>query len=144
EITAQIREMVDKGILSQDEADAIRPAMILGFTDSKWGRMIKEGLAYLREYEFSAMFTPLEAGVGEMKDEKILMNGVIDLMRMEDDALTIVDFKTDSILTGDEREAAQKHRTQLEIYAKAAEKIFCLPVKEKVVFFLKTGEGYAL
>jgi len=90
------------------------------------------------------MFTPLEAGVGKMENEKILMNGVIDLLLLEEDSLTIVDFKTDSILPGGEREAAQKHLTQLEIYAKAAEKIFCLPVKEKIVFFLKTGEGYAL
>jgi len=143
-IKAGIKDMIERGISTDDEAKAIRPDMILGFTGSKWGRMIAGGCSYLREYEFSAMFTPLEAGVGKMENEKILMNGVIDLLLLEEDSLTIVDFKTDSILPGGEREAAQKHLTQLEIYAKAAEKIFCLPVKEKIVFFLKTGEGYAL
>lgn len=69
------------------------------------------------------------------------MNGIIDLLLVEDDGLTVIDFKTDRIAPGSEPEAVARHRLQVEIYAKAAEKIFGLPVREKLVFFLRTGVG---
>jgi ATP-dependent helicase/nuclease subunit A len=129
--------------MSRQEADAVDPQMILSFLRSPWGKKAMSSRA-VREYEFAALFSPAELRLGDDTEQEILMNGVIDLLIFEDDGLTIVDFKTDSILPGSEEKAAERHRLQLEIYASAAEKIFCLPVREKIVFFLKTGAGAAL
>ena len=130
-------------MLTEEEARAVNANMILGFTQSPWGRRMAAA-EVIREYEFSALFTPQELELGPYEDEQILMNGIIDMMLVEQDGLTILDFKTDRIEPGGEEEAVQKHKLQVEIYARAAEKIFGRPVKEKLVFFLRTGKGQLL
>lgn len=143
QVKAQLERMCGDGLMSREEADAVDPQMILSFLRSPWGKKAMSSRA-VREYEFAALFSPAELRLGDDTEQEILMNGIIDLLIFEDDGLTIVDFKTDSILPGSEEKAAERHRLQLEIYASAAEKIFCLPVREKIVFFLKTGAGAAL
>ena len=73
--------------------------------------------------------------------EDILLNGAIDLLLFEADGLTVVDFKTDRVAPGGETEQAGTHALQLALYARAAEEIFGLPVKEKWVWFLRPGRG---
>ena len=143
-ICGQIDAMHGQGILNDAEAAAVAPEMILRFMESPWGGKLADGVQVIREYEFSALFTPHELEIGPWEDEQILMNGMIDMLLIEPDGLTIIDFKTDRIAAGMEAEAVEKHRLQVEIYAKAAEKIFERPVKEKLVFFLRTGKGQLL
>ena len=57
------------------------------------------------------------------------------------EGLTVIDFKSDRIAPGTEAQAALRHKLQVDIYAQAAQKIFGLPVREKLVFFLRTGLG---
>ncbi|MEA4920699.1 MAG: UvrD-helicase domain-containing protein [Clostridiaceae bacterium] len=141
EIRRQIESMTDKGLMTMEEADTLDMGMILGFAEGQWGKRASKCERLLREYEFSAMLTPKEIGVGDMDDEEILMNGIIDLMLFEDGGITIIDFKSDSVISGHEAEAAVRHKLQLDIYAMAAQKIFKMPVKEKIVFLLKSAVG---
>ncbi len=142
-VRRQLEALVSDDLLTQEEAQAIDTSMILGFTRSRWGQGLRTH-RYEREYEFSALFSPAELRLGKSDEREILMNGVIDLLLFGPDGLTILDFKTDSINSGEESRAAERHRLQVEIYAAAAERIFGKPVKEKVVFFLNTGEGATL
>ncbi|MBR5284992.1 MAG: helicase-exonuclease AddAB subunit AddA [Clostridia bacterium] len=142
-IRAQAASLHLQKVLTEEEARAVNANMILGFTQSPWGRRMAAA-EVIREYEFSALFTPQELELGPYEDEQILMNGIIDMMLVEQDGLTILDFKTDRIEPGGEEEAVQKHKLQVEIYARATEKIFGRPVKEKLVFFLRTGKGQLL
>ena len=63
------------------------------------------------------------------------------LLLVEEEGLTVIDFKSDRIAPGTEAQAALRHKLQVDIYAQAAQKIFGLPVREKLVFFLRTGRG---
>ena len=139
-VREQAAMLCGQGVLTEEERDAIRADMILGFTQSPWGQRLQQA-EVIREYEFSALFSPKELELGSYEDEQILMNGIIDMLLIEEKGLTILDFKTDRIGLGGEEEAVQKHRLQVEIYARAAEKIFGRPVREKLVFFLRTGKG---
>ena len=98
----------------------------------------------LREYEFGALFSPRELLGSGREEESILMNGTIDLLLFEGDGLCIVDFKTDRVRAGQEAGASLRHRMQLDIYASAAEKIFGLPVRERIVYYLATGCAFPL
>ena len=49
-----------------------------------------------------------------------------------------MDFKTDRIKPGQEREAGEKYRPQLDAYADALSRIFALPVTEKLLYFFAT------
>ena len=95
----------------------------------------------LREYEFSVLLDAAELLQDGPAGEDILLNGAIDLLLFEADGLTVVDFKTDRVAPGGETEQAGTHALQLALYARAAEEIFGLPVKEKWVWFLRPGRG---
>ncbi len=69
-----------------------------------------------------------------LKDEKIVVQGAVDLMFMEDDGIVIVDFKTDRV--NDERRLIESYCQQLRIYADACSKITGLKVKEKIIYSL--------
>lgn len=142
-IKETVERMASSGIMSQEEAAAADAVMMASFGASRWGRESADKEIF-REYEFSALMTPAELGLNGGEDEHILMNGVIDLLMMDKDGITVIDFKTDNIKTGTEGRAALRHKLQLDIYALAAQKIFERPVKEKVVFFLRTGRGAVL
>ncbi|MBR5903414.1 MAG: UvrD-helicase domain-containing protein [Clostridia bacterium] len=122
-----------------EDCQQVDAKMAEGFLHSALGRQAAGADRCLREYQFSVLLTPQELGLGEMEDEYILLNGSIDMMLIDDDKITIADFKSDSVKAGSETLAAEKHRDQLELYAMAASKIFELPVVKKSVFFLKTA-----
>ena len=97
-----------------------------------------------REYTFSVLLPPSDLGKGCLPGEKILVSGSVDLLFFEEKGAVIVDFKTDSVKKGFEKQAAERHRPQLEVYEKAVREIFETPVIQKTVFFLKTGVGAEL
>ena len=74
----------------------------------------------------------------------MLLNGAMDLLMETEDGLIIVDFKTDRVTEETAHAQAQHHALQLSLYAMAAEEIFCKPVKETWVWFLRLGEGIEL
>ena len=122
-----------------EECDADDALMMAQFMSSALGRQAISARECLREYQFSVLLTPRELGLGDIDDEFILLNGSIDMLLFTENGIIIADFKTDSVKPGFEDQAAQKHRPQLAIYEKAAQKIFEQPVIKKSVFFLKTG-----
>ena len=123
-----------------EEALQIDPQAIARFAASPLGRRAGQAQC-LREYQFSALFTPKELGVGQGEEEEILMNGIIDLLLLEEDGAWVVDFKSDAVAPGKERFQAKRYEKQLDIYAKAVEKIMEVPVRGRTVYFLATGAG---
>lgn len=66
-----------------------------------------------------------------------LQRGVIDLVFREEDGWIIVDYKSDRIAKhADIREAAQRHASQLNAYAKAWEKAIGEKVIDAIVYFV--------
>jgi ATP-dependent helicase/nuclease subunit A len=115
--------------------------MVYGFADSYAGQRMREAERVLREYQFGVFFTPEELLQSGGAEDRILMNGAIDMLLFAPDGMRVIDFKSDAVPAGEEKKQAEKHRLQLEIYARAAEKIFELPVREKIVHFLRTGKS---
>ena len=127
--------------------DELDVKMVCDFANSVWGQRVLSAQEVMHEYRFGLLFTPKELhieGLEDCDDEHILVNGSIDLLIDEGESLTIVDYKTDSVKPGSEKEGAEVHRTQLELYKNAAKQIFNKPVSELTVFFLKTGVGVKL
>ena len=93
----------------------------------------------MREYQFSALFSPRELGLGEEEEEEILMNGVMDLVIKTPEGAIILDFKSDRVNPGEEEVHAARYAPQLDIYARAYEKVWQQPVLKKVIYFLSSG-----
>ena len=140
-VLAQADLLEARGHLSSEERGLVWPEPIAAFACSELGRRTQCVSRVLREYEFSVLLDAADLLEDGPAGEEILLNGAIDLLLFEADGLTIIDFKTDRVQPGREGEKAGEHALQLALYARAAEALFGLPVRERWVWFLRTGTG---
>ncbi|MBQ2769614.1 MAG: helicase-exonuclease AddAB subunit AddA [Clostridia bacterium] len=137
----EVREILDRcireGSLDAQAAERIPLAKVADFTQgSLWARMmasprLEQELPFHQMLPAGAFFPEAEEG------ETIALQGVIDCCFMEDGAWVLLDYKTDRIPRGTSPAAvAEKHRTQLSLYARALEQLTGIPVKERLIVLL--------
>lgn len=66
--------------------------------------------------------------------EPVLVQGIMDAFFVEDDALVLMDYKTDYVQHDAKEELTKKYRTQLLYYKRALEQLYGLPVKEMRIY----------
>lgn len=136
-------KLVDAGYLTEAQRAMLNLPQILAFLQSPLAAETVTATEVLREYEFAALIEAdriLHNGV----QDKVLLNGAMDLLIRREDGLVIVDFKTDRVTEDTMQMKAQHHALQLSLYAMAAEEIFRQPVCETWVWFLRLGKGIQL
>jgi ATP-dependent helicase/nuclease subunit A len=69
---------------------------------------------------------------------KVMVQGVIDLVIIDDDGVSIIDFKTNNVTNDDS--LIEKYRLQLQIYSIAFEKATKLKVNNKFLYSFKMGK----
>ena len=129
--------------LSEEENRLIRTTDVVTFLQSGAAyRMMKaDGFGKLyREQPFVISVPATEINLDLPKDEKtltmlkkerVLIQGIIDVYFEEDDALVLLDYKTDS---KPEEELIKRYRPQLAYYAKALGMLERKPVKEILIY----------
>ncbi|MCM1247402.1 MAG: helicase-exonuclease AddAB subunit AddA [Lachnoclostridium sp.] len=65
-------------------------------------------------------------------DEKVLIQGIIDVFFVEDGQLVLLDYKTDAVASMEELK--NRYEVQLDYYEEALRKLQQLPVKEKLLY----------
>ena len=122
------------GFLSPPEAEAFLKAGIElaeRFLRSPLGKIARG--AALRESEF--VFRSM---VKDKAGNDLFINGTIDLLFADEQAVHVVDFKTDS------REEPLDHTVQLACYAHAVTALFAAPLKKDCrvwLYYLRTGHA---
>jgi ATP-dependent helicase/nuclease subunit A len=96
-----------------------------------WRRALASGQV-LSEVPFA-----IERGGGE---PPVYLEGVIDLAFREADGWVVVDYKTDKGDDPDFQLRREAYREQLRIYSSAWERLVGEPVKERRVWFVRTGD----
>lgn len=128
--------------LTDEEIARFSWKRIVDFFESGIGLRMRQAKKVYREKPFTMevpagqLFSHLSSGCGDT----VLVQGVIDCYFEEEDGIVILDYKTDYVLPGQERSAAEKYRTQLELYKRAVEAELGERVKETMICFLQTGE----
>ena len=128
--------MTEIGCLTQQQADCLDPETIARFFDSDLGTKLRSGAQHLREFKFSilddgANYDPALAG------EKVLLQGVVDCALLEEDGITVIDFKTDNVTEGYLAEIVERYRPQVQTYGEALESIYEKPVKASYLYFFR-------
>ncbi len=132
-----IESLVSDGVLSQKEADLIRPEKVVNFYSSEIGKRIIASHRVFREQAFEVEIPVCDAYPEiNVSEENILLQGVIDCFFEEDGELVLVDYKTDRY--ADISEIHEKYDRQLELYKYALEKITKKKVKEKIIYLFST------
>ena len=124
--------LCDSGFLTEEQGAVIDYKSILQFFSSELGQWLLQH-EIKREFKFSIMVKTSDLGVAA-EEEQILLQGVIDCFVIEEDGLTILDFKTDR------KPKPENYVSQLGAYEKALSRIYQMPVKQKILYFFATGE----
>ncbi|WP_438446217.1 UvrD-helicase domain-containing protein [Gorillibacterium sp. sgz5001074] len=126
-------------ILTAAEREAIDPAVIAAFFRTELGRRLAASRKVQRELPFSFglragdVYPDCEASAAE---ETLLIQGVIDcLFEDPEGRLVLLDYKTDRVGALDDEALADRYRIQLELYARAIERIWKRRVDEKAVYY---------
>ena len=140
-----ITEMADSGYMTEEEASVIDTRKFIAFYKSSICRrmcMAQENGTLKREQPFiiGLKAEELYNMPGNMGEETILMQGIIDAFFEEDGEIVLVDYKTDFVKRGSSSELADKYSQQLGYYARALSNITGKKVKEKVIYSFALGE----
>lgn len=140
EIEALLRRLEEQLILTPEQRQVVQSSELAAFCRSElYGRASRAGRVW-REWPFSAGIPAQEAHPGAPADsltgETVLIQGILDCLFDDDGALVLVDYKTDTVFDGDWDAAAEKHRFQMEMYARAIERIMGRVVAEGHIYFI--------
>ena len=120
--------------LSAEERDLLRPANVVEFllTDYAY-RMMKADQAgkLFREQPFVFSLPASRLDPSFPEEERVLIQGVIDVYFEEDGELVLLDYKTDHLAP---EELMKKYHVQLDYYTEALEKLEGKHVKEAVLY----------
>lgn len=135
EIETELERLYEWQYITEREYNSIDREKLQSFFKSDIFNRIKNASAVNREMRFltevraSSIKPELE---NNDLDEKIIIQGAVDVCFVEPDGVVILDFKTDRVK--DEESLVKAYGEQLNIYALAAEKIFSKPVKQKIIY----------
>ena len=125
--------------MSESELSLIDREAIGRFFRSPLGALLIGSKNVLREFKFSILVHADEFD-SLLTEDKVLLQGVVDCAILEEDGITVIDFKTDSVTEESVMAAAENYRLQVTAYADALSRIFELPVKRAVLYFLRIGK----
>lgn len=135
DVDAELERLYEWQFISEAQYRAADRAAISKFFESNLYSRILKTTELHREMRF---LTEIPAGrlydslPGIIENEAVVVQGAVDLCFKEDDGIVIVDFKTDRVASPEL--LADTYREQLIYYAAACEKIFGMPVKEKLLY----------
>jgi ATP-dependent helicase/nuclease subunit A len=123
-IERQIAELVDRKLLSAQDAGLVDRAAVLWLLESEVGKLIRAGHARLmREVPFALMRPAQDSPPSEDASDQIMIRGRIDLLVPTESGLAIVDYKTDRVSEPELEQRAQAYGRQMQLYAEAIRKV---------------------
>jgi ATP-dependent helicase/nuclease subunit A len=131
ELKEQIKFLINNNTLPIDTLELVELEKILRAILAV-AELLKGAKEVKREQQFM-MYVPYNEVFKDSEiSDKILIQGVIDLIVIKDDEVIIVDYKTSRIK--DSKKLAEKYRVQLELYKKAYELATGRKVSKKLIY----------
>ena len=141
DIQNMILNLVEKEIITKNEADAIDVNLIYQYTKSQLFEELRQAKEVHKEQPFYINI-PAKDVVSEAENSKknILVQGIIDLYYIDkNDNLILIDFKTDYISQepNAKEKILDKYKVQLEIYKTALEQALGRKVNKTALCLVK-------
>ena len=132
DVKAEISRLVSKGYLTAEQGRAVPVEKVERFFAGSLYQRLKKADRLLREVRFTIEVpakTLFDTGLSpDSEDEFVVVQGIADCVIVENGSLTVVDYKTDYVKTGEE--LIERYREQLGFYATALEQTLGMPVHE--------------
>ncbi len=136
-LSEQTSAMIERGILGKEEVEKVNLSRMEKAILTADLRSLSEGYSLYFEKEFLTEIEAREIFPQIESREKVLLQGIIDLLAIKGDKAKIVDYKYSKL---DSDGLAKKYSKQLELYAYAVKKALDKEVEEKIIVNLFTGE----
>lgn len=143
DVQNEIARLVRENYISREQAELVDCEKIAAFFRQDIGKKLCTGVKCLREFKFSI----LDDGINympELSGEQVLLQGVVDCALLEEDGITILDFKSDRVTTENAASTAERYRNQIETYAEALSRIYEMPIKAKYLYFFRINTLWKL
>ena len=153
-VQAELERLIAERYLSPNTATLVRPEELERFFKSKFYRSLKSATQLRRETRFhiflpAAEFTKDERFAAELGNERLTVQGVIDLFYFDDAGkLVLCDYKTDRLTPAELLDPAlaaatlgARHKEQLRYYAKALEALCGRSPDRILLYSLPLGEA---
>ncbi|MGI6668792.1 MAG: 3'-5' exonuclease [Acetivibrionales bacterium] len=144
EIRGQLALMTANELLTEAEAETVKPEAIAAFFKSHLGKRILAAPKVYRETAFSIevkcsdILKDLPEDVSG--DETMLLQGIIDCWFETDEGLVLLDYKTDHVPDGGSGIIRERYRTQIDYYTRALEQLTGKKVTERYLYLFSSGE----
>ena len=135
-IREEVKKLVDRKLLTAEEANMVNCGKIAVFFRTDLGRKLLDGGNCIREFKFSILDSAEHYG-DSLEGEWVLLQGVVDCALLEEDGITVIDFKTDAVTEDTVASAAERYRGQIMTYCDALSRIYEMPVKARYLYFFR-------
>ncbi|MCH5298182.1 MAG: helicase-exonuclease AddAB subunit AddA [Ruminococcus sp.] len=129
------------GFLTETQLEMLDYAKLDNFLKSKLIKRVLNAEEYHREYRFTVKInsSDFDSDIpAEFAENKIIMQGAVDLAFVEDGEVVIVDYKTDRVR--DAYKLSEMYSKQVELYKQALEETMERRVKEVIIYSVYLGE----
>ena len=121
DIIKMIEEMIAKKIITENESKYINVDKLNNFIHSNTAENMRNSKKIYKEVPFYININANEI-YNEQSNEKILVQGIIDVYYIDkNNQIVLLDYKTDYLKNGEEKELVDKYRDQLLLYKRAIE-----------------------
>ncbi|MDD5134165.1 MAG: helicase-exonuclease AddAB subunit AddA [Phycisphaerae bacterium] len=144
DVEKTISGLLAKGCIRKETAQRIDASSIEKFFASELGRVVLDNKnTVIREWPFTyaASAEQLYPDAEISGSEKIIVQGIIDMLVKTPDGIIIIDFKTDHINSSQLQQRAERYLPQMKWYYKAAGEILKEQVAGGYLYFLSFGSG---
>lgn len=143
DIQREIRRLESEHFITLEQADLIDPYVIHRFFKTDLGGKIALSDHLLREFKFSVLDDAANY-IRDIGEEKILLQGVVDCAMIDEDGITIIDFKTDKVTKETVEDVARQYYDQVKVYARALKRIYGTSIKAAFLYFFQVNQFIAV
>lgn len=138
-IRRDISRLESCGLISSNQAEIVDAEKIFRFFQTDLGKRLINTSVVLREFKFSILEDASNYYSG-VTDDAILLQGVIDCAMVDDDGITVLDFKTDFVTPSNLADKVSLYSEQIRTYAKAISRIYEKPVLASYIYFFSSEQ----
>ena len=151
-ISKLVDDMVRKELLTIEQAEVIDKESIVSFFASSLGQRMIHAPKLVREIPFNIAYPASKVYLDwQGPEEKVLVQGIIDVFFEDEEGTVLLDYKTDTITAkfkGGYAEAKpileSRYNVQIQLYTDALESILKRKIDEKYLFFFDGAHVLAL
>ena len=138
-VQREVQRLVAQGLISPEQRQIVDTRRIAEFFQTDIGKRLRAGGEILREFKFS-LLVDASNYYPNVALEQVLLQGVVDCALVEEDGITVLDFKTDFVTEETFQTRIEQYRAQVSAYADALERIYQKKVKKAYLYFFQIGE----